>query len=317
MNNKKSFTMAEILIAFTIVGIVAILTIPSVLENFEKKEWKARKKAFYSRLSQAIDMMPKIAGYGTYTVSEDENSSQIITDTAAMAFVTDGLSKVMDIRRVCDNDELQKCGISSKIWRMPPTKPKYSDPSTQVNFPKTIGELNPSFISPHQHLLSWGIPYSPINTKTVAFETVNGESVSVFYNPFCQMDLKEKGSYSVMNKMCVNFIYDVNGLDQPNTLGDDIGIITVLYSVMPKLVQSPNAASLYGSGNPAVCTYFGKDFHAPNLDELILIFVNKKLFPLLVWTSGTYRARSGSWLNFGDSIPLSGQDAAIYCIKTK
>ena len=312
MNNKKSFTMAEILIAFTIVGIVAILTIPSVLENFEKKEWKARKKAFYSRMSQAIDMMPKLTGYGTYSSEWDsENSSlNVIEDTAAMAFITDGLSKVMTIKQVCDSDELKKCGLPDKIWRMPPTKPRWGEASIQLNFPKTIGELNSRFI------VSNISGYSPMNTKTAAFETVNGESVAVFYNPFCQMDLKEKGSYSVMNKMCVNFIYDVNGLDQPNTVGDDVGIITVLYSVMPKVVHSPNAASRSGP-----CSDFGKDFRSPNIDELALIAINRTFFPLMWWTYEAYNSSTGKWvMNLDNTLRYQVNNPGnvpSYCIKTK
>ena len=51
---KKGFTLAEILITLGIIGIIASMTIPSLIANYRKKLTVTRLKASYSILSQAI-----------------------------------------------------------------------------------------------------------------------------------------------------------------------------------------------------------------------------------------------------------------------
>ena len=54
-NTKKSgFTLSEALLAMTIVGAVAILTIPTLGYTRTKKEYSAKLKHFYSRIENAI-----------------------------------------------------------------------------------------------------------------------------------------------------------------------------------------------------------------------------------------------------------------------
>ena len=48
------FTLAETLITLAIIGIVASLTMPSLIQSYKKQEASARLKKFYSMMSQAI-----------------------------------------------------------------------------------------------------------------------------------------------------------------------------------------------------------------------------------------------------------------------
>ncbi len=52
----KAFTLAEILITLGIVGVVAAMTIPSLLTNFKKRETVSKVKAAYSIFSQAVKL---------------------------------------------------------------------------------------------------------------------------------------------------------------------------------------------------------------------------------------------------------------------
>lgn len=52
--DKKGFTLAEVLITLGIIGVVAALTLPTLISNYRKQEVVARLKKFYSILSQAI-----------------------------------------------------------------------------------------------------------------------------------------------------------------------------------------------------------------------------------------------------------------------
>ena len=51
---KKGFTLAEVLITLMIIGIVAALTIPSVISNYQQQEFKTGLKKAVSVLNEAI-----------------------------------------------------------------------------------------------------------------------------------------------------------------------------------------------------------------------------------------------------------------------
>lgn len=53
-SKRVAFTLAEVLITLGIIGVVAALTMPSLIENHQKKETVARLKSAYSILEQAI-----------------------------------------------------------------------------------------------------------------------------------------------------------------------------------------------------------------------------------------------------------------------
>lgn len=53
-NNFCAFTLAEILIVLGIIGVVAALTIPSLIVNYQKKATVTKLQKFYSSMSQAI-----------------------------------------------------------------------------------------------------------------------------------------------------------------------------------------------------------------------------------------------------------------------
>ena len=54
MNNKlKGFTLAEVLIALVILGVIAAVTIPNLISNYQKKTTVVRLRKFYSALESA------------------------------------------------------------------------------------------------------------------------------------------------------------------------------------------------------------------------------------------------------------------------
>ena len=52
--NKNGFTLAEVLITLAIIGVVAALTIPSLVAQYQKRETVTKLKDFYSIMSQAF-----------------------------------------------------------------------------------------------------------------------------------------------------------------------------------------------------------------------------------------------------------------------
>lgn len=59
---KRAFTLAEILITLGIIGVVASLTIPTLVNNYRKKQFQSNLKKEYSVLLQALEMYKKDNG---------------------------------------------------------------------------------------------------------------------------------------------------------------------------------------------------------------------------------------------------------------
>lgn len=55
--NKKGFTLAEVLITLGIIGVVAAITIPSLMQNIQDKQFKEAAKTAFSKASQAVQQM--------------------------------------------------------------------------------------------------------------------------------------------------------------------------------------------------------------------------------------------------------------------
>lgn len=53
---KSAFTLAEILITLGIIGIVATMTIPTLMTKYAKQRTETQLKSFYSRINQTLKM---------------------------------------------------------------------------------------------------------------------------------------------------------------------------------------------------------------------------------------------------------------------
>ncbi len=279
MTKKLGFTMAEILLSLTIIGVVAAITLPSLMANINERTWNTQRKALYARISQAIAMMPQLNGYGEYEGTNTDGSVTTTKDTAAEAFLTEGLSKVLKINNICDAAHLADCGVAASFTNLA---------GSTKTWPTKLSELNSMFTG------SWDSngsseggsifenPQKNIDTKAAAFETQNGETVILYYNPFCTSDTEGNAFHYSQPKMCANFIYDLNGNKGPNVVGKDIGFITALYpndsnvvAPMPLPIDVDNAVVFASTG--AACQAQNSESRLPNRDELSSIFYNKEL----------------------------------------
>ena len=264
-----AFTMAEILLSLTIIGVVAAITLPSLTGNINERTWNTQRKALYARFSQAIALMPSLNGYGTLSEETSSGAGDAV-DTAAETFITSGLSKVLKINNVCDSDHLEDCGIVSSI----------NTTGSAVDLPLDWLELNSKMINASYAGLSLD-SHSMINAKAAAFETQNGESLVVYYNPSCRGAEERLTAYIVSPLICANFIYDLNGSKGPNTVGKDVGFITALYSFDSNVV-SPMPVYQTKTGYYDDAVKFCReqdDARLPNKEEAISLWVNKKFIP--------------------------------------
>ena len=276
---SAGFTMAEILLSLTIIGVVAAITLPSLTGNINERTWNTQRKALYARFSQAIALMPSLNGYGTLT-EESSAGAGDAEDTAAETFVTDGLAKVLKINNICDNEHLDDCGIPSKLTTMAG--------SVLDKFPTKMSELNDKLVDYSYVGSGWNTggtdrhySYSQLDTKAAAFETQNGESIAVFYNPNCKVNISDS-TYYTQQFLCANFVYDLNGNKGPNTVGKDIGFITALYPTdsvivapMPLSQNAAGTATQQEAGK--LCQAQDSDSRVPNIDEITAMVFNQKL----------------------------------------
>ena len=138
------FTLAEILITLAIIGVVAVLTIPNLIQSHNEKAWSTAQDVFTKRLEVATRQMnteEKLAGYA--------NTKDFVNE----------LKKYIKITRVCDNNELTKC-FEDKILTEDPKEIDITTLSTSENFAKD----------------NWG-------TETIGVQFANGVNALIAYNP--------------------------------------------------------------------------------------------------------------------------------------
>ena len=70
MKNKQAFTLAEVLITLGIIGVVAALTMPMLIDSYNKSLTETRLKKFYSTINQAYNRV--IAERGDYEAWIDD-----------------------------------------------------------------------------------------------------------------------------------------------------------------------------------------------------------------------------------------------------
>ena len=72
MADKSAFTLAEVLITLGIIGVVAALTMPSLIASHRAKVLETQFKKRYSELNQALAMLQKdnITIYGNYKTQD-------------------------------------------------------------------------------------------------------------------------------------------------------------------------------------------------------------------------------------------------------
>ena len=182
-----AFTLAEVLITLAIIGVVAAITIPSLVKNYNEKAWGTAQDVFTKRLEVATRQMnteEKLAGYSN-----------------TMDFVNE-LKKYIKITRVCDNSNITKCFNKEVIWNE--------------------GE-DPIDMSTIRNAASLG--QDDWDTDTVAVQFANGVNAIIAYNPNTTQEPFNNQFSATSNSMAI--LYDVSGNKNPNTNGKDIGKINV------------------------------------------------------------------------------------------
>ncbi len=152
MNCKKSraFTLAEVLITLVIIGVVASITIPTLIQTYKKKSWDTASQVFERKLEEATRSM---------------NSAQVLAGYSSTAKFIDELNKYLKITKVCNSSDITNCFEDKVIWG---TDNKEID-LTKIRQAKNFGQDN------------W-------DTELIGLQLANGTTGIIAYNPDCKQN---------------------------------------------------------------------------------------------------------------------------------
>ena len=185
-HSSKGFTLAEVLITLAIIGIVAALTIPTLIQNYQERAWGTASEVFQRKLGEALRVMNVQGTLAGYTTTE--------------AFV-DELSKHIKITRICDNDDITTCFSDAVTWGDEEVD------MSKVKKAKNFGQND------------W-------DTNTVAVQFANGVNGVIAYNPDCRQNQFSNDVITIgetgIGTDCLAILYDVDGFKNPNTQQKDL-----------------------------------------------------------------------------------------------
>ncbi len=135
MGNKKGFTLAEVLITLAIIGVVAALTIPAVVKNYQKTQTTSKLRKAYSTINQAYNNSQAENGmYQTWDKGEDIGAEE---------FFNRYWKPYLKVAKVCST--YSDCGYKdAQPWKYPggtTCGTNVVSPSTRTTFLTTDGVL--------------------------------------------------------------------------------------------------------------------------------------------------------------------------------
>ncbi len=111
LSRKFGFTLAEVLITLGIIGVVAAMTMPSLIQKYQERETVVKLKKFYSTLSQSY--LFAVQKYGTPSEWGISDRSVGTTNEDDDSFVSDGGNLIKqrlfeNVKKIKDCDDAKK-----------------------------------------------------------------------------------------------------------------------------------------------------------------------------------------------------------------
>ena len=184
---RAAFTLAEVLITLAVIGIVAALTLPGLIQNHNEKAWSTAKDLWEKKLTETVRRM---------------NTDGVMTGHDTTEDFMDTFKQYMKVIKTCDNTDINKC-YSPKVV----TTGKNDDPM----------EIETDSLTSAS---SMGLKEWQTNTNTMSFVVADGTTVIMAYQPECPYadPIEDTGS----QVSCMAYMVDVNGKKGPNRVGKDI-----------------------------------------------------------------------------------------------
>lgn len=203
---KSAFTLAEVLITLGIIGVVAALTIPTLVANYQTKSWNTAASTFEARFGEALKVM---------------NTQGNLANLGTTERFVQELQKQMKITKVCDNTKITECfsdkmeGTTSVI--------DVAKPETYLNTGTDPYDVSEIKTAKQLGQKDWG-------TNAISLMFANGATAVLAYNPKCSANQFNNDSVVISGDKnavsfgtdCVAVLYDTSGFSSPNEKGKDI-----------------------------------------------------------------------------------------------
>lgn len=185
-NRKCAFTLAEVLITLGIIGVVASMTIPTLIQDYNERVWNTAAKVFERKLEESLKTM---------------NTQQTLAGHSTTESFVEELSKHFKTNKICQNDELLDCFPETVYWGAGEATPQAVDMS-KVKIAENFGQDD------------W-------DTNIISVLFANGVSAMIAYNPTnsCTQD---PYSNLITGQNCLAILYDTSAFKNPNTSGKDL-----------------------------------------------------------------------------------------------
>ena len=188
------FTLAEVLITLAIIGIVAAMTIPTLVANYQNKAWNTSAQVFERKLEEALKTM---------------NTQQVLAGYSNTSDFVSALGNYFKITKVCKSDDILSCFEDTITWKIIDVSSGSSSEQIDIASITSASDLGQD---------DW-------NTEAIGVQFANGTTGVIAYNPNCK-EQPFTNTFSGTN--CISLIYDTNGLKNPNTHPNDIRSINTL-----------------------------------------------------------------------------------------
>ncbi len=186
-NTKSAFTLAEVLITLAVIGIVAALTLPGLIQNHNEKAWSTAKDLWEKKLTETVRRM---------------NTDGVMTGHDTTEDFMDTFKQYMKVIKTCDNNDINKCYSPKVVTTGSNEEPMEVETDSLTN------------------ASSMGLSDWQTNTNTMSFVVADGTTVIMAYQPECPYadPIEDTGS----QVSCMGYMVDVNGKKGPNRVGKDI-----------------------------------------------------------------------------------------------
>ena len=133
---KKGFTLAEVLITLGVIGVVAAMTLPTLIQNHQKRSLEVATQKFYSTMSQAVKKY--MADEGVDDLRNTPLASDNYEDYAspeAIASIRNFVTKYLKVVEECDHEANNCFAPTYKTWiGEAPSDDNYGNFTTEANW---------------------------------------------------------------------------------------------------------------------------------------------------------------------------------------
>lgn len=202
MNNKKAFTLAELLVAMLMFALLAVVLIPNVAINAEKELFSVQLKKVQNDIQQAMLIM----------MSQNQGTLSLLCSGAdsSKCFVGE-IEEKLEKAVMYSHSDYTNCNVADK-----------SDKKSEQGQACAYMERQPMYMNKGEVTLD-----VIDKTKFQAINLKNGATASVIFDPACAGASVDTVLYSEVEadfkpRICGYMEVDVNAAKVPNTVGKDI-----------------------------------------------------------------------------------------------